>query len=62
MHSSCETFFEADAMRFGPDVSETVADAEAVSEPMRQGIDEEAVILVELNQMRMRIDVGPRGR
>ena len=60
--SSCETFFQTDAMRFGPDVHATVAGAQAVGEPMRQRIDKEAVILVELNQMRMRIDVRPRGR
>ena len=59
---SCEPFFQADAMGFGADVDATVAGAQAVGEPMSQRIDEKAVILVELNQMRMRIDVGPRGR
>src|SRR5579862_3836 len=58
----CEMFFEADPMRFGPDVHATVADTEAIGEPMRQRIDEEAVILVELNQMRVGIDVRPRAR
>ncbi len=60
--SGCETFFQADEMRFGPDVYATVAGVQAVGEPMRQGVDKEAVIFIELNEMRMRIDVPPRGR
>src|SRR5271154_6812951 len=54
-----ETLLQADSMRFGPDVHACVARIQTVAEPLAERVDQEGVVLVKLDEVRVRRGAVP---